>query len=161
MNNLRDRLKNMKVPDIDDPEGCPLCGAIAGVCDNYPECKKEWPMNNLRDQIEIVAETLAEYNHLVSSVNILDDFELAKKIVEALHLPQWISVMDCLPEIHTPILVWLKHEDCNVIQTAVMQYSGPPEQPVFYYADDDTTYWTISEITHWMPLPEPPKEGEK
>ena len=27
-----------KIKEDDEPEGCPVCGAIAGCCDSYPQC---------------------------------------------------------------------------------------------------------------------------
>lgn len=64
--------------------------------------------------------------------------------------PQWISVKERLPEVGTWCL-WMYPTGPEV-----NQYEGK--------LDDDTMlfhrswYDSDDEVTHWMPLPEPPKE---
>jgi len=59
---------------------------------------------------------------------------------------EWISVKDRLPEIGVEVLIY---EPGCLIQ--------------INFRDDDD-YWdcdgVVSRITHWMPLPKPPKENE-
>ena len=71
--------------------------------------------------------------------------------------PKWISVKDALPEESAFVLCLLSgryknvsYENAYVIGT--------------YYADDgwileEAPRWENPPVTHWMPLPEPPKEG--
>ena len=59
---------------------------------------------------------------------------------------EWISVEDRLPEKEG---VYLVHTTYNIIETEV-----------FYISKyDDISYWWDLDgmVTHWMPLPEPPK----
>lgn len=67
-------------------------------------------------------------------------------------MPQWISVKERLPEMNVVALVFSKLTYLNVAHRVV---------------DDKGWCWaTVSmsiapyEITHWIPLPEPPKEEE-
>lgn len=32
------KVRKLNLPDIEDPPGCPSCGAIAGACSAYPNC---------------------------------------------------------------------------------------------------------------------------
>jgi hypothetical protein len=91
----------------------------------------------------------------------LDDSDTILKQIPAAAAPQWISVKDRLPEIETTrddyqrskSVLWIDHEKNMVVasyitireRTRVMTgFSEPP----------------ISNFTHWMPLPQPPKEEE-
>ena len=58
----------------------------------------------------------------------------------------WISVEDRLPEKEG---VYLVHTTYNIIETEVFYISK----------HDDISYWWDLDgmVTHWMPLPEPPK----
>ena len=59
----------------------------------------------------------------------------------------WIPVTDRLPQDDEDVLVWVNgtHRD--------MAYR---DEGVWY----DEEHNHLKNITHWMPLPEPPKEGE-
>lgn len=58
---------------------------------------------------------------------------------------EWISVKDGLPEQRQEVIV----------------YSGGVLKPtVFAYQFWNKHYDSWARITHWMPLPKPPKEGE-
>lgn len=72
----------------------------------------------------------------------------------------WISVEDRLPETDDPVLVWYCNENGDFYPT-VGSYSK--------WFDTDKMYWSTDldgnemvyppvKITHWMPIPEPPKE---
>ena len=60
---------------------------------------------------------------------------------------EWISVKDRLPEKHTFNLVYSDETGIDVIYFG---YRGIFQND---YADE------VKGITHWMPLPEPPKGG--
>ena len=66
--------------------------------------------------------------------------------------PKWISVEERLPEYWVSVLAFRKHRDtpddgyhntCIIMRT---EKYGMEERPDYY------------EVTHWMPLPQPPKE---
>ena len=58
---------------------------------------------------------------------------------------QWISVKDKLPDNFSSVLVYGR----SIRVTSLYQDD-------IFYPDWETLFH--SEITHWMPLPEPPKE---
>lgn len=79
---------------------------------------------------------------------------LEKLAAEKAKKPEWISVKDRLPEIRTPVLGWYKGEFSYDYPQMVVTWGGE--------------YWRIEHvrlnadlITHWMPLPKPPKEEER
>lgn len=53
---------------------------------------------------------------------------------------RWIPVTERLPDIGKDVLIYSKEDGVDVD----------------YYGGDMFGYWNV---THWMPLPEPPKEG--
>lgn len=64
---------------------------------------------------------------------------------------EWINVQDNLPSEFIPILV----SDGNYVYLSEIMYWIDEERknPAFC---DQRNGLTLSEITHWMPLPEPP-----
>ena len=78
--------------------------------------------------------------------------------------PKWISVKDRLPDVAiTHNNRWEKSTESVHVLCACKQKSGKrmvKEGSCKVYADG-TTYWmipgTVDSVTHWMPLPEPPK----
>ena len=67
----------------------------------------------------------------------------------------WISVKDRLPEDERTVLVYYNFGD----KCKISFY-----ETLAYYAFDPEPHWqhegTGLKVTHWMPLPEPPEEGE-
>lgn len=84
-------------------------------------------------------------------------------------VPRWISVEERLPpemEDKTPLSGWTREfrpsDDVLICLTiekrqTVAWYSHA--QDCWVTVDEKTDYLT-REVSHWMPLPEPPKEGE-
>lgn len=94
-------------------------------------------INGLRQMEEFTFARIAFYNGVVSFREIADMLEKSE--------PSWISVKDALPEIGGSYLVALN--DGYVASTE--------------YMDDGFELWAdAGEVTHWMPLPELPKEDE-
>ncbi len=67
---------------------------------------------------------------------------------EELALYRWIPASERLPEIGKPVLV---------LNSAGMSFVLLLTSENQWVDHEDTLYW---HITHWMPLPLPPKEGE-
>ena len=69
--------------------------------------------------------------------------------------PQWISVKDRLPEKKSDVLMLFEFGNM-----AVGYWHDGDEDCTFWCAYTDDGFYTDcdSEPTHWMPLPEPPKE---
>ena len=76
---------------------------------------------------------------------------------ELLSIPQWIPVSERLPEEWWPVLGLIQFHD----------EKEPPIQQVLWYLGNG--HWREtwrgdmieSDVTHWMPLPEPPKDGDQ
>jgi len=71
--------------------------------------------------------------------------EQASGILLELRKKKWISVIDALPE--KPMFV-IAHKSNGLVLG--LYFSADRE---FRYSDQDQT----DQVTHWMPLPEPPK----
>ena len=69
----------------------------------------------------------------------------------------WVSVKDRLPENEQYVMLWTK--------TGVMKYAkyldNEPHRPWITYDEDGSIRAWDNVVTHWMPLPEPPKEDKE
>lgn len=63
---------------------------------------------------------------------------------------KWIPVNEWLPDAGQYVLVFDARED----------YIGMWELWDCAWRDASYQIWGLNEVTHWMPLPEPPKEGK-
>ena len=71
------------------------------------------------------------------------------KYIESLGvLPKWIPVTERLPEYERPVLGW----DADFLYSHIVNF-------VYGQFFDDIDMSAVK-VTHWMPLPEPPKEVE-
>jgi Protein of unknown function (DUF551) len=74
-------------------------------------------------------------------------------------MSKWISVHNRLPKAETAVLI--AHKDG--IRTGEIRWDHPTHEEDYqsfrYWDDpyDDGKDWEWSDVTHWMPLPEPPK----
>ena len=78
-------------------------------------------------------------------------FYLAENDCPLIEAPEWIPVAERWPEQFKPVLVYYNRNG----------YSGMGVAE--YYHDGDTKVWRGFGgfiPTHWMPLPEPPEDGE-
>lgn len=62
--------------------------------------------------------------------------------------PEWISVKDRLPEKNSIVLVCMDNGQYKVVLTSHLSSNG-----------EWILYDKNRKVTHWMPFPEPPKEG--
>ena len=90
-----------------------------------------------------------------------------RDVEEAPTVGGWISVKDRIPERQMPVIVYVPpHKDDEEeyfghVGMAYYTYSG---NGGYWAGTDGAVYGAIGIIhkpTHWMPLPEPPKEGER
>jgi len=108
-------------------------------------------------QIEVKEETAIKFQAAAKALGLsLDDY--LGKIADLISPPQekWINVKDRLPENDAPVLV-CGHE--RYVSTAEWGKE-------FGFSVDREEIFCAADITHWMPLPEPPSpkptsEGEK
>lgn len=72
---------------------------------------------------------------------------------------EWIKCSERMPDAETPVLALLNGE----IRVAEIRWDMPTHEetyrPFWYWDDpyDDGQPWEVFDITHWMPLPEPPE----
>lgn len=86
-------------------------------------------------EYEFEGKTLREW------IDILKDYQSSK----------WISVEERLPDIDTEVLIYTNEGLYNAAQ-----YSGGER---FWTLERNPDCWvTALGVTHWMPMPEPPKE---
>lgn len=109
---------------------------------------------------------MAEYIERDAAVmRLMQDGCSAKNIqsimeLPAVSVPQWISVKDRLPDVADKYIVtacdeWCSHGEGIWYDTVVVvaEYSGG----CWNWNDNGTDYDIDDLVTHWMPLPEPPK----
>ena len=81
-------------------------------------------------------------------------------------VPKWISVKDGLPEEDGSYLVTTNdfgnRQGVNIRWFAkdgetVDEYELAGQKCVWYFYDSEYGYVSTNSVTHWMPLPEPPK----
>ena len=93
---------------------------------------------------------IIEYRNAVSAaVSIIRD------------LPQWIPVTARLPDDDRCVLIVASGKPCENVTLENAQ------EIAFFCADEGVWFieawpdWQTATVTHWMPLPEPPKEDVK
>lgn len=86
-------------------------------------------------------------------------------------MAEWISVKDRLPKDRQKVLVFQKAKPYNVTTIGTCWYSKRlvdvddfffqrQLHDGFYDSDSEYGYYEVGDVTHWMPLPEAPKEVE-
>ena len=71
-------------------------------------------------------------------------------------MQKWISVKDSLPEKDSRVLVYFRSDKNEGIEDCY--FSGMRNRFVLYHTFEEVPDGIT--ITHWMPLPEPPKGEE-
>lgn len=80
---------------------------------------------------------------------------------------EWISIKDRLPRKNGKYLCCDKDKHIHILSFAQNLYSidswdfAKEHRSGFYDYSDEYGYYEWDGVTHWMPLPEPPKEGAK
>ena len=88
---------------------------------------------------------ISEENHLfVGTINP----EMVDLAIEALERDRWISVEERLPEPHTRVIGFMAWKSIMTVEY----------QNGHWYNIDHLEHMPDEAVTHWMPLPEPPKE---
>ena len=107
-------------------------------------------MPNTREKLVELLKTIPQVNHAQAAVDGLDyvfgcaaDYLIANGVT----VQEWISVKDRLPEVGKKVLVYCK-ENKNDYEIGAYSdtYRGFFVRQTWY-----------ENITHWMPLPQPPK----
>ena len=137
-----------------------------------PEESRAFVYNMLHPNAEVIACREAFLADLVVIHNTDGSIETELKGVSLPEHPKearnrmmdWISVKDRLPEKSGEYLVYGPHVRTawfaeSLRENPQLEYYGAPNLPGFYNGDNEAD-WVEYGITHWMPLPEPPKEDD-
>ena len=82
--------------------------------------------------------------------------KLVDTLMEERKLRKWIPVSEQLPPIDEDVLVFAYG---NMIRVWMLERQYPYSADVYWECEDG--YWEdVSAVTHWMPLPNKPKDGE-
>ena len=84
------------------------------------------------------------------SVDAMKSFIKNRPAADVAPVRKWISVKDRLPEEKVNCIVNYKHAYCDTDGYWAIGFC--------YYDGEKFKFNPIYKITHWMPLPEPPKE---
>jgi hypothetical protein len=101
-------------------------------------------IQELQDQLAGVSKVMPDTcEHIVDVSKMVD-------VSSSATLNNWISVRTRLPDRNTNVLAWIKcgTSEYVFIETA----SGDPSECSGW------KHYNKDQVTHWMPLPEPPKE---
>lgn len=114
-------------------------------------------MLSLYDAVKAVAMLLDDPNStgMVLSSDVINNLVCAPSVKEIEPSQKWISVKDRLPEIRHVVLAFSPHHG-NIWALSLHE-----DGFWYYWMDASRKYdplW-MGPITHWMPLPEPPKEN--
>ncbi len=71
-------------------------------------------------------------------------------------MAEWISVKERLPEVGNMVLIFYDGQPVIAMFRKSEHCSGWFEGYCHMCEDSETYY--LDDVTHWMPLPEPPKE---
>ena len=129
-------------------------GNYEGTEPEQARVKERDCMNKLIQDYEIAIKVLeAQNKHLESKIRQLE----AQSGTDT-NVPRWISVEDEMPKDDVEVLVYaIGDKDSSVI--AMTSYT---HRMYGYNIEGWRSPWQYFfdyKITHWMPLPEPPKEG--
>ena len=95
--------------------------------------------------IEILRKPIFPHE-LVDPTEAVADYLLDNGVT----VQEWISVDDRLPDYFTSVLVWCPGNKC--IYAA---YRNARQE--WYTFDDTIGHVVVNMVTHWMPMPHPPK----
>lgn len=117
--------------------------------------RRSIPINRLPDPADKEA-TNAFWNRMWHNLQVYP------KVAVQYSIPSeatWISIRDNQPDNNQPVLVYgdLPMSNGKRILVATYRASGNPAYPSsFDYATHDFRTVTLVDVTHWIPLPEPP-----
>jgi hypothetical protein len=128
---------------------------ITGVCVDIPTIIKRAKVEHtfteeFYKQLERASDKLAK------------DLDLIGRSDATSHLPQWISVKERLPEDDRPVLGWdgIHFYESRLIEQEIIPFDPDrayEKRILIQNSDGGFLVDPILPITHWMPLPEPPK----
>ena len=95
------------------------------------------------------------HSHLYESGEQLNNDEIASHLIDhGVTVQEWIPVTERLPEVDQPVMIFAFGK--SVGEGVYRGHNG--FHHVWKMYTSSGTYWD-DEVTHWQPLPQPPKEG--
>lgn len=84
----------------------------------------------------------------------LEDYKQLKEHFEILPewLPVWVSCEEAMPKNCVDVLIYVSRWKDTPFQVAHLEYDG-----VMWEMSDEEYYFSQKDVTHWIPLPKPPK----
>lgn len=101
-------------------------------------------------------EKLIELIHHCTSCEECHDSDIADHLIaNGVTVREWISVEERLPELDEDVLCFYRgwRGECGYTVGSVQSWNG------MWGLEVDPDDYGLDEVTHWMPLPEAPKEG--
>ena len=150
-------------------ELCKFGAAVKQIIQNHPTAVKE--IEELQGEAYDLGVESTLRNHFGLSWH--DAAEVRKEVAQIKAASAWIPVTERLPEEHESIFAkaygtekWnsLMFRNISDDVLAVVKYEdGTKKVKTVHTTDGEwrfTNLYGAKEVTHWMPLPEPPKVGE-
>ena len=116
------------------------------------EAPSDWPDAELHYEVADAIEELQSYADLYKELTEKGQ-TVARKLIDA--YPKWISVEERLPEVDQPVMICAFGQ--SVGEGVYRGHDGFHHVWKMYASSG--TYWD-DEVTHYMPLPDPPKEDD-
>lgn len=89
--------------------------------------------------------------------NVMDYYIVADTQV----MNQWISVKDKLPEEAVKVLIYTEYNATAYGFFTGAYYNNRPLFAITMNRNSKHSWYEEIRVSHWMPLPEPPKDGDK
>ena len=118
--------------------------------------KKDYDLTEItRLLLEVRDNCIAKTGYLYGDPKRAEKYDALNAAIFLINNPstskQWISVEDRLPKVHQVVIahtVYNRYEFLKLTRR---------ERPTFI-SSRGCEWWDAMDVTHWMPLPEPPKE---
>ena len=110
----------------------------------------------------ISRDEVLEHSEYTGNFNLVVPVRFIKAIKAADVQPvEWISVDDRLPNINERVLVYIPRPDNHYNIEIAYISEGNDDYPYWVLRDKSQFYSTrFHYISRWMPMPEPPKDGD-
>ena len=128
-------------------------GSLHEDCTGCPYYRKEKLDAELKEKLGVDTWPSCDVNKVgMDAADLIE--RLTAENAELREKPRWIPVAERLPERDVQVLGWYKDNPFSQYRPGVVAWNG--NGWVFVYA-----HRYVTNVTHWMPLPEAPEEEGK
>lgn len=108
-----------------------------------------------------MADEFIHRNYLIKQLYLVTDISLTSPIMQTIKtfpaadvqpVDRWISTKDRLPDVGQPVLIYYPCWDGTEVQAARLEYDK-----LFFEICGEFNA-SVNKVTHWQPLPVPPKD---